>query len=247
MSLSDEARRIVEDARHAYGPSDQDRARVAASLSLQLTAAAAASGAATGGTAAAAAPATWLAGKAVVGLVVLATVGGGAVAYRWSRRDPRPQAASAVHLTPPATLPRIAEPSAPAPGAPATERDAPPPARASRSRSAPVARASAVKAATSEVAPNVAGEIALLDDAQRALASGHPDRALQLLDRHAREFPRGSLIEERSAARIIALCALGRVTPARAESAAFVRRFPSSPLVERVRAACGANLAPGGK
>ena len=91
----------------------------------------------------------------------------------------------------------------------------------------------------SEPGPDVAGEIALLNEAQRALASGQADRALQLLDRHARDFPRGSLVEERAAARIIALCALGRVTAARAEAAAFVRKSPESPLVDRVRAACG--------
>jgi RNA polymerase sigma-70 factor (ECF subfamily) len=143
-----------------------------------------------------------------------------------------------------AATPRSAAPSAPAPRSPAIERAPQPRERSSRIRSAPAARATGAKAATPELAPNVAGEIALLDEAQRALASGQPDRALQILDRHAREFPRGSLIEERSAARIIALCALGRLTTARAESAAFVRRFPSSPLVDRVRAACGANLAP---
>jgi hypothetical protein len=59
------------------------------------------------------------------------------------------------------------------------------------------------------------------------------------LDQHAVAFPHGALSEERSAARIIALCKLGQVATARAEANAFIRRSPQSPLSERVRAACG--------
>lgn len=244
MSLSDEARRIVEEARLAYGPSEEDRTRVAASLSVQLTATAAASAGITG-TATAAAPATLLAGKAAVGLAVLIAIGGAAAGFWWSRSERRPPAASAVRPASPAESPtRIAEPSVPAPLSPAGERGTQPPARLNRSRSAPAVRAPAVKPPMPEPGPNVAGEIALLDEAQRALISGNPERALQLLDQHARAFPRGTLIEERTAARVIALCALGRATAARAESAAYLRRFPSSPLAERVRAACGTGLAP---
>ena len=243
MPLSDEARRIVDDARAAYGPSDGDRARVGAILPLHLAAAAGAAAAASTGSSAAAAPASVLAGKSVVlGLTALVVVGGASAGYWWWRnegRGPRtPSVASAV-LTPAARPTN--QPDSPHSPPPATVKEMQPaaPARANRRRSALAARPISAKAVLSEPGPDVAGEIALLNEAQRALASGQADRALQLLDRHAREFPRGSLAEERVAARVIALCALGRVTAARAETAAFVRQSPESPLVERVRAACG--------
>jgi hypothetical protein len=214
MSLSDEGRRIVDEARAAYGPSDADRARVGAWLSAHAGASAAAAG--------------FLGGKgAVLGLAALVVIGGASVGYWRARTATRPRAPAAVAAA-------GARPAPAAPTMPQPEQAAPPtspPVRANRSRS--------TAAAAREPGTDVAGEIALLNDAQRALANGQPDRALALLERHARQFPRGSLTEERAAARIIALCDLGRVTAARAETAAFVRQFPSSPLGDRVRATCG--------
>jgi RNA polymerase sigma-70 factor (ECF subfamily) len=243
MPLSDEARRIVDEARAAYGPSHEDRARVGATLPLHLAAAVGAAASASTASSAAAAPVGFLAGKgALLGLTVLVVVGGASVGYWWSRSETRgaraPSAASAVS-TPAARTTN--QPDPPESRRAATVKTLSPqaPARGSRSRSTLAARPISAKAAMSEPGPDVAGEIALLNEAQRALASGQADRALQLLDRHARDFPRGSLAEERAAARIIALCALGRVTAARAETAAFVRKSPESPLVDRVRAACG--------
>ncbi len=226
MPLSEQARQIVDDARAAYGPSDEDRARVGAMLPLHVAAAAGA---------AATAPASLLAGKgAVAALAALVIVGGASVGYWWSRHETRgsqaPSASGAASMPSARTTDRPDSPSA-LPPAPARKMQPEAPARA--------AHAASAKRAAAEPAPDVAGEIALLNEAQRALASGRADRALQLLDRHAREFPHGSLGEERAAARIIALCALGRETAARAEIAAFVRQSPESPLLERVRAACG--------
>ncbi len=243
MPLSDEARRIVDDARAEYGPSDEDRARVGAMLPLHLAAAAGAATAASTGSSAAAAPAGFLAGKGVlVGLTALVVVGGASVGYWWSgseaRRPRAPSVTSAVSTPPVRTTNQPDPPSSP-PSATVKNTQPQAPARGNRSRSPLAGRAITAKVGVSDPGPDVAGEIALLSEAQRALASGQADRALQLLDRHARDFPRGSLTEERAAARIIALCALGRVTAARAETAAFVRQSPESPLVERVRAACG--------
>ena len=239
MPLSDEARRIVDDARSAYGPSHEDRARVGATLPLHVAAAAAASTASS----AAAAPVGALAGKgALLGLTALVVVGGASVGYWWSRsetRGPRASSAASAVSTPAARTTNQPDPPDLPPSASVKTLSPQAPARGNRSRSLVAARAIGAKTAIPEPGPDVAGEIALLNEAQRALASGQADRALQLLDRHARDFPRGSLAEERAAARIIALCALGRVTAARAETEAFVRKSPESPLVERVRAACG--------
>lgn len=85
---------------------------------------------------------------------------------------------------------------------------------------------------------DLAGELALLAQAQRALARGAGDEALDALDRHARRYPRGRLVEEREAARVLALCAAGRGDEARAAATRFVARHPGSPQAARVSRAC---------
>jgi hypothetical protein len=77
-------------------------------------------------------------------------------------------------------------------------------------------------------------------EVQRALRDGQARRALGLLDAEDRAHPRGVLVEERAAARVFALCSLGRDGEARRAAAEFARRFPNSLLGERVRASCTA-------
>jgi outer membrane protein assembly factor BamD (BamD/ComL family) len=84
----------------------------------------------------------------------------------------------------------------------------------------------------------VAEELELLRSAEVEFHAGSPAQALALLDEHARRFPRGVLVEERRASRILALCRLGQAAAARSEADAFVAQYPSSPFVERVRRAC---------
>jgi RNA polymerase sigma-70 factor (ECF subfamily) len=81
-------------------------------------------------------------------------------------------------------------------------------------------------------------ETRLLRDASLELRASHPERALRLLDDHARSFSGGALVEERRAERILALCALGRAAEARAESESFLQERPRSLLADRVRASC---------
>lgn len=83
-------------------------------------------------------------------------------------------------------------------------------------------------------------ETASLEEAHSALRSGDPARALDLLDRQSAAYRDGQLREERAAARVLALCKLGRMDEARAAAAAFVQESPRSPLVDRVRAGCPA-------
>jgi len=59
-----------------------------------------------------------------------------------------------------------------------------------------------------------------------------------LLDQHAKQFPRGTLTQERLGSRIFALCALGRVSEARAEARRFEKSAPRSPLLTRIHASC---------
>jgi outer membrane protein assembly factor BamD (BamD/ComL family) len=79
-----------------------------------------------------------------------------------------------------------------------------------------------------------------LQRAERALRDGKPEQALSVLSEHARQFPKGELRAERTAARIAALCALNRKAEARRDAAAFLKQWPGSPLAAQVRASCAA-------
>lgn len=84
----------------------------------------------------------------------------------------------------------------------------------------------------------LSAELDWLTRAQRALQAGRPREALSLLDAHARQYPRGSLREERMAARAVVLCRLGEREAGRAEAARLRSLTPRSPLWPWVRAAC---------
>jgi hypothetical protein len=92
--------------------------------------------------------------------------------------------------------------------------------------------------------PTIAPSSALTLEAQglsaveRALRNGRAAEALALLDQQERTFRGGKLDLERQAARIIALCAVGRQAEARAFAARFLARAPSSFLAARVRNTC---------
>jgi hypothetical protein len=81
-------------------------------------------------------------------------------------------------------------------------------------------------------------ETRLLRMAEASRQDGDAARALQLLDQHASQFPRGALAEERAAERIFALCDLGRVAEATAEAQRFLTEHPRSPQGAHVRASC---------
>ena len=81
-------------------------------------------------------------------------------------------------------------------------------------------------------------EIRDLRDAQQALRAGQATRVLSLLDLQDAKYPGGMMQEERSAARVLALCQSGRVSEARTAADRFERRWPKSPLVARVRSSC---------
>ena len=91
---------------------------------------------------------------------------------------------------------------------------------------------------TPEPPSALSAETELLAAAQRALNSDAPARALALLDRHRVQFTDGLLTPERDAARILALCALGRVDQAQRARKQFLRDHPDSPHRSRIRAGC---------
>jgi hypothetical protein len=81
-------------------------------------------------------------------------------------------------------------------------------------------------------------ELAILSRAEAELNRGHTESALRSLDKHEREFPKGIMTQERTTARIQALCALGRTAEANAELAQLARLSPQSPHEARARQAC---------
>jgi len=113
-----------------------------------------------------------LAGVLAVGGYQLATSGGS---------TPSPSGIASVS----AAIPRPAVPAQ----QPAGRSEPPAPA--------PVPTASAAASPASSARPStLAAELALLDEARRALRAGDPARARRELDRYAREIPRGQLGRE---------------------------------------------------
>jgi len=221
--LDPESRDLFRAGRDALRPSVDDRARIREALRARITGVSQApdptpltsAGSGLG----------WLSVSALVAAVV---VGGVLLTPKASA----PQAPAVASASPPA---RSAEaPTLPPPTALAP---APPPSSAPPSTPAtPAVRSSAKPRPTDSLAE----EVALLSRAQTELHAGRFSAALQLLNTHQKKFPRGILGQERVAARIQALCGLGRVNEANAELA----RVAKGSLHEgAVREACGRKAA----
>jgi outer membrane protein assembly factor BamD (BamD/ComL family) len=84
------------------------------------------------------------------------------------------------------------------------------------------------------VLSDIQDQIALVDAARGALASGSSNRALELLRQYQRKYPSGSFRPEVAALKIEALQKLGRTTEARALAERFIAENRGSPLAERV-------------
>ena len=151
------------------------------------------------------------------------TVGAGVLlaAHPWTTAPSRP--ASRVVAAIPAVEP-VAPPPAAIPAPPSVEER---PAQAAHASPSPGA---------SDSLPE---EVRLLSKAEQQLSAGRDDDALRTLGEHERRFPGGVLAEERMAARVQALCALGRATEARADLARLARAYPQSPHLDRARKFCG--------
>jgi hypothetical protein len=188
-----------------------------------------------------------LAGKVVIpGLVGLAL--GAAIATPIALYETAPPARTETQgaAPDPIATARVAARSGPeqAPGA-APKAALEPPGSVVRVRSAASVstRGAPPSVPSSKPAANLQAEAELLARASSAIGSGRAAQALELLDRHEREYADGALAEERAAARVLALCAAGRTDEARRLGEQFLRRAPRSPLVPRVRASCAFGAA----
>ena len=213
-SLSPRAEELARATRTAFMPSADDRERVFQALVLKLRGSllgAGSSGAARG-----------IVAKVSAVFVGLAVAGG---SLHLVSREPESQKTS---VTPPE---RRSPPSPPAPVDHVHERAVPEPQRAEVAAKRTPRRV--------RVADNLAQEVAILSQASSDLYTGRPADALKALDEHQRRYPGGTLAEERTAARIRALCALGRVDEARNELTRLSQSTPESPHLARARKACG--------
>jgi hypothetical protein len=212
-------------------PTDADRERVFQALLPKLETAAAA-----GTTAAGASGVATLikSGAVLVGL----GVAGAGVFYTLKTEPPAPAAPSVVVTAAPAPAPAPAPAQAPAPPGESTPESA--------ATAAPVAPPAEKRAPSPSVrsADSLAEEVAILSRAGAELHAGRPQAALTALGEHQRKFPSGVLTQERTAARVQALCALGRTKEAQSELARLARISPNSPHEARARKACGSVLAP---
>lgn len=223
--LSPEARELVDDGLSVLRPSSRDRARVATALAARL------------GTAALLVPhAAGAAPKPLVAWAKLHTamagVGAGVAAIGatyWLTQTPptpteapvKPPAVAAVavpHVAPPASSVESSDVT------PASQLAPEPPVTSPRKTVA---------------VDQLAEEVAILSKATSALRAGNPAEGLRVLEEHQRKFPKGRLAEERRAARIQALCALGKLSAAEAELARLAQSSPRSPHLARAQRACG--------
>jgi hypothetical protein len=88
---------------------------------------------------------------------------------------------------------------------------------------------------TETAGPDLAAEMEVLRRAGTLVRTGDGERAVTVLDEHARRFPGGQLVEDREALRVQALCAKGDAAAAREAARAFEAAHPKSPHLRRVR------------
>lgn len=240
LETDDETERMLLRAGRPRAPRGaRERAWVAASGAL------ASSGLAAGSAAAKAGAVVGVKLIAVMGITGLAAVGG-AIAlqqrHETSVAARAPESAPAVvrraptvvakpPLVPPAVTP-----------APVASVDVEPPPVASVVVVAPSRKAAPPAPAPSEsVASSVPTELAALQQARAALASGDAPQALELLDAYGARFPHGAMAQEATVVRIEALVRAGDRDAAHRAADAFLGAYPQSPYADRIRTLLGTN------
>jgi len=234
------AQAIVEAARDADQPSPVDRDRIKRAVLIQLAAGAVATSAAAG---------TVAAGMSVgtkVGLAVLAVslVGGGTVGVlHWkapsrlthvsdvAKSETAERSATHSPAVLPMEIPAVAGPP-----------DMVPAQSESRARKSdrPRKLAGQASAEVEKLAEDdqLNSEVAVLKRAREELRLGRPVQALEALREYDRRFGKGALGEERQAIAAIAACQAHPGPRSLAQARDFMRASPTSPLRDRVRAAC---------
>lgn len=176
-----------------------------------------------------------LATKLIIGAVGATVVVGGA--YQWREQANRPPPPPVDVAAPPAArAPAVQQPIAPVEPAPAVPSAAEVEPSAPVVPTAPAAAPLAVAAPTKAPGANPEAEVQLLEEAMASLTKGETDSTLRLLERHARDYPDGLLVQEREVLAIEALMKAGRQVQARSRAERFRTRFPGSTHLLKVEA-----------
>jgi hypothetical protein len=219
--LNFRAEELLRASRAALRPTQADRERVFESLQARLGRSPVSDAVERLSTAPAKASVALTKVAAVI--VGMSVIGGGMVALMRGKATPSSSAANAALASD--VVPQAVADEAPE-SAPSVVPQSPPPEE-KRASAAP------------RSADSLAKEVAMLSQASADLHGGRPAAALAVLDEHQRKFPHGGLAQERTSARVQALCALGRTAEAQIEVARLARTSPNSPHLARARKACG--------
>lgn len=225
--LDPDARALVDLARGARSPSNEQRDRAYQALMAGI-AGGATLGAAKGAAAKLAAKSSlvWL--KWAIPAAVAASVGVGAYVWHAQRVVPAGRPHPVVSAPPPAP---VAIPAAPS----VSSAEVVAPSAAPEPSAAPV-----VKAPTSSKpsADDLVQELGLLHQALAESRSGHAARALELARQHAQRYPASRLRVERDAIEVRSLCALGRAAEARKIADRLRAQAPNSPVSAALAETC---------
>jgi hypothetical protein len=251
--LSPEDRAFIDLARRAPGPTRADRARVRRAI----TAAAPLAGLSAAASTKAASASV---GLAKLSLVFVAAVGTGAgvvasaIAIHRATLNPpaaplarpRPvveapvglpapqlELAAPIERAPTDEPPGLPKPNPPRTAAIAKRQPVAPPAK----HNTPAVLPASPPDSNPPARCTVETEASVLMRAQHLLTSA-PRESLENLDGLERDCPGGELVEERHAARALALCALGRKDEGLAQLEWLLHNTPSSPALPRLRNAC---------
>lgn len=152
----------------------------------------------------------------------------------------------------PSSAPTVAQPSqvVELPRTRASELPTPavsePVAKPSVPRTATVPSGAMVQAAEERATPSTTvaststleEELKLLGRAKREIDRGQRHLAQVWLDEHRARFAHGVLAAERDGLTVLMLCEGGTSPGSRIKAEAFVRAYPTSPLLDRIRRAC---------
>jgi hypothetical protein len=228
-NLSPQLKELVLVAKSAARPTQAEAARVLQALRARLGDAAVLSNAPSQPAKASASTAVALGKVAALSMAGLALLGG--LLFIASRR--RPAVPGHSHVVPSAATQISAK------AGQASSASTPTVVSQQEAELVPTAnsdRTDVRASATRHARDSLSEEVAILSRAATELHSGRPEKALKLLDERERRFKVGILAEERVAARVQALCALGRNAEADAQ---LSQLSPKSVQGDRARRACG--------
>jgi hypothetical protein len=248
--LDDDERLALAAARSAFSPSADDAARIKAATLMAVASGAVGSASSPGNGAIEGArrvlhkATSGIAGAGAKTLLAVAVIGAaGGIGYRLgfdagSRARDVPPVSAAVPLSS-AGSPRDPVPALPLPPGPIA-LDALHETSSTAHRAAGTSPgAGSAPAPVRDVAHDtLKEELETLKQVDRALREQRPGVALALLDALDGSVPRGRLLEERAAARILARCDLVPSVDAQGLARDFARRYPRSVYEPRVLRAC---------